>query len=508
MIGEKGGRGVFACALLALSVLLATPVGASAARVEVRKMLDTSSLGDPFVFDVDPAGAVLVLTRDNIYDAGAGNFLFGEPLKNPGWLAFAGGKLQFLSNDALFVVDGGTPRKLLDVPLKSRVFVPDGERTFIGGITAAGKPVLFLYKEGVGHKALLELDAPIDAMALARGKLFFAVGPRIYVLGEGGPARLFAHLPGFSHIPSIAVDDRNGLLYFSDGDNIYAVRGGDFVVVRRGVGGMLRCREGDLYVLSWRDHALFRMSGLSEALTAAGALVPLEDPCKGPVLSLYCGAEQRRAVLKTLAALESSIAPGDAAARDELGAYMASQKKEYERITAALAKEAAGGAKGILWGGGAEPKAVGANASIATEGEGVGLTLWDGSGIRIGPDSKAVVGDCGPSRECRLSLEKGLLYFHANKPPVEGMEGPMPREFVIATEALTLRSGSARLAVFASGDQTSVVVIEGRAKAATSGGESVIVASGETLEARRGERPGVPAPAEMGRLNQWWEEIR
>jgi hypothetical protein len=508
MIAEREARGIFACVLLGLSVLLATPVGASAAKIEVRKMLDTSILGDPFVFDVDPAGAVLVLTGENIYDAGAERFLFGEPLKNPGWLAFAGGKLQFLSNDALFVVDGGMPRKLLDVPLKSRVFAPDGERTYIGGITTAGKPELFLYKEGMGHKALLELDAPIDAMVLARGKLFFSVGPRIYVLGEGGPARLFAHLPGFSHIPSIAVDDRNGLLYFSDGDNIYAVRGGDFVVVRRGVGGMLRCREGDLYVLSWRDHSLFRMSGLSEAFTSAGALIPLEDPCKGPVLTLYCGAEQKRAVLKTLAVLEGSIAPGDAAARDELGAYMARQKKEYERIVAALEKEAAAGEKGVLWGGGVEPKPIGTNATIATGGFGVGLTLWDGSGIRVGPESKTVVGDCGPSRECRETLEKGLLYFEAGKPPVEGMAGPAPREFIIDTEALTLRFGQARIAVFASADRTSVVVIEGRAKATMSGGESVIVASGETLEARRGERPGVPAPADMERLNKWWEGIR
>jgi hypothetical protein len=508
MTREREGRGVFACVLLALSVLLTPPVGASAARVEVRKMLDTSPLGDPFVFDVDPRGAVLVLTRDNIHDAGSGDLLFGEPLKNPGWLAFAGGKLQFLANGGLFVVDGGKPRKLLDVPLKSRVFVPDGERTYISGITETGRSVLFLYKEGMGHKALLELDAPIDAMALARGKLFFSVGPRIYVLGEGGPAKLFAHLPGFSHIPSIAVDDRHGLLYFSDGENLYAVRGGDFVVVRRGVGGMLRCREGDLYVLSWREHTLFRMSGLSEAFSAAGALVPLEDPCKGPVLSLYCGAEEKRAVLKTLAALAGSIAPGDAAAREELVAYTAGQKKEFERIMAGLEKEAATGAKGVLWGGGAEPKTIGANAAIATEGKGVGLTLWDGSGIRVGPDSKAIVGDCGPSRECGQTLEKGLLYFEAGKPPAEGMAGPTPREFVIATEAMSLRFGSARLAVFASGDQTSVVVIEGRAKAVTPGGESAIVASGEMLDAQSGERLGTPKPTEIERINKWWEEIR
>ena len=125
---------------------------------------------------------------------------------------------------------------------------------------------------------------------------------------------------------------------------------------------MLRCREGDLYVLSWREHALFRMSGLSEALFSAGTLVPLQDPCKGPVLSLYCVAERNRAVLKTLVALEGSMAPGDAAAREELDAYMAAQKTEFERTTAALEKEATAGAQAVLWGGDAEPKAIGANA--------------------------------------------------------------------------------------------------------------------------------------------------
>lgn len=491
--------------ILALSLLLATTGGAFAAtESDAQRMLDTSILGDPFVFDVDPAGAVLVLTRDNIYGAVAGGSLFGEALKNPAWLAFAGKNLQFLADGALFSVDGRMPRKLLDVPLKNGVFASDAERTYIGGITETGRSVLFLYKEGMGHKALLELDAPIDAMALARGKLFFSVGPRIYVLGEGGPAKLFANLPGFSHIPSIAVDDRHGPLYFSDGDNIYAVRGGDFAVVRTGLGGALRCREGDLYVLSPRDQALFRISGLSEA----GTLVPLEDPCKGPVLSLYCEAEKKRAVLKTLAALEDSIVPGDTAARDELAAYAAEQEKEYERIAAALEREATTGAEGVLWGGGAEPKAVGASAAIATENKGMGITLWDGSGIRIGPDSKVVVGDCRPSRGCGQTLEKGLLYFEAGKPPVEGMSNTAPREFVIATEALTLGFGPARLALFASGKSTTVVVLEGRVRVVTPRGESEILASGEMLDARSGEPLGTPKPVEMERINKWWEEIR
>ena len=505
MTGDRAAR----IGILALSLLLATTGGAfSATESDAQRVLDTSTLDDPFAYDMDQGGVVSVLTRDNVYDATAGNFLFGEPLKNPRGLAYAGGKLQFLANGGLFVVDGRMPRKLLEVPLTNEIFVSDAERTFISGITTAGKPTLFIYKEGMGHKALLETEAPIDAMALARGKLFFTVGPRIYVLGEGGPAKRFAHLPGFPHIPSIAVDDNKGLLYFSDGDNLYAVRGGDFVVVRTGLGGMLRCREGDLYVLSRRDHALFRMSGLSEALSADGTLVPLEDSCKTPALPLYCGAEEKRAVLKSLAELEGTVEPGDAAARDELAAYMSTQKKEYGRIMAGLEKEAAAGAKGVLWGGGLEPKTIGANAAIATEGKGVGLTLWDGSGIRVGPGSKAVVGDCGPSRECRLTLEKGLLYFEAGKPPVEGMAGPTSREFVIATEAMSMRVGSARLAVFASGETTAVVVLEGRIRAVTPRGESEIVASGEMLDAQSGERLGTPKPAEMERINKWWEEIR
>jgi len=505
---ERDARLFLASVLLALSVLLAAPVGALAARVDVRKMLDTSTLGDPFMYDVAPGGAVLVLTKDNIYDAGTGEFLFGEPLANPGGLSLAGGKLRFLVDGALYIVDGGMPRKLLDVPLKNAVFVPDGERTFIGGITTAGRPVLFIYKEGVGHKPLLELNVPIDAMTLARGELFFAVGPKIYALKEGEPARLFASLPGFSHIPSIAMDEKRGVLYFSDGDNIYAVHGRDFVVVRRGLGGTLRCRDGNLYVLSRRERALYRMSGLSEAILAADTLAPLQDPCKDPVLSLYCGAEEKRAVLKSLAKHADSIAAGDAVARNDLVARMAGQRNELERIMAGIEKEAATGAEGVLWGGGLDPRTIGSNVPIATEGKGMGLTLWDGSEFRVGPATKAIVGDCRPSRECGQSLEKGLLYFEAYKPPAEGMAGPTHRGYVLSTKALSLRFGAARFAAFADGDRTAVVVLEGRVTAVTPRGESVTVAAGEMLEASRDERPGAPGQAELERLNKWWEEIR
>lgn len=509
MSARRLARRGIAIVLLAMTLLPGMP-GASFAesRVAIRKVLDTSALGDPFVFDVDPAGAVLVLTRDNVFDAGSGKSLFGEPLANPAWLAFAGEKLQVISGGALFVVDGGKPRQLLEVPLKRRVFVSDGVRTFISGVTAAGRPTLFIFKEGAGHKALLELDAPIDAMAFARGALFFSVGPRIYTLREGRPAKLVAQLPGFSSIPSLAVDDQHGLLYFSEGEHLYVVRGNDFVVVRRGVGGMLRWQNGSLYVLSWRDRVLLRLDGLPEAMASAGALVPLEDPCRPPVLSLYCGAEEKRALIKAFAALEGSIDSRDAASRNELAAGMSEQKKALERISAGLEKEAATGAQAVLWGGGLEPETVRAGFPITTERKGFGLALWDGSGVRIGPDSKAVLDACGPSGECRLTLGNGLLYFEPHVPPVEGMPPPANRDYEVATDAVRLRFGAARFAAFVSGGTTTVAVLDGRVKAVTREGETVMVSSGETFEVKRGEHPGNPVPADLDRLNKWWEEIR
>lgn len=500
---------LIAVALLALMVLIGMPAASLAeSRVEIRKLLDTAALDDPFVFDVDPGGAILILTRDNVFDAGAGKFLFGAPLANPAWLAFAAEKLQLIAGGALFAVDGGKPKQLLQVPLKRRIFVSDGERAFISGVTAAGKPTLFIYKEGTGHKALLELDVPIDAMALAKGALFFSAGSRIYTLREGRPAKLLVHLPGFVSIPSLAVDDRNDVLYFSEGEQLYALRGKEFVVVRRDVGGMLRWRNNSLYILSWRDHALLQMKGLSEAMAATGALVPLSDPCRPPVLSLYCEAEEKRAGLKVVSMFESSPDFRDTAARSELSAYATEQKKMLKRVEASLAKEAAAGAQAVLWGGGLEPVAIHAGTPVATEGQGAGLVLWDGSEVRIGPGSKAVLDRCGPAGECRQTLEKGLLYFEPYKPPVEGMAVPPLREYLIATGAATLHFSQARLALFTSGDRTGIVVLDGRVKAVTPEGEPVILISGETLEIKRGERPGTPAQAELERLNKWWEEIR
>lgn len=509
----KGTEARFALAAFLLALSLLTAQGTSfASKVDVQRVLETASLGSPFVFDVDANGAVLVLTEDNVYDGGSGEFLFGERLKNPGWLSFGGEGLQILVDGSLFVIEGGRPRAMLDVPLKSALFVSDGKQTFIGGISAEGRSLLFVHREGLGHKVLLELDEPIDAMALANGRLFFTCGSRIYVLQPGGRLELLAYLPGFSFIPSIAVDEERGILYFSDGESLYALRGGGFVLVRKNLGGMLRYRGGNLYVLSWQQGVLFRIGGISEAIVSPGNLIPLEDPCGDPVVSRYCSLEEKRAYLRVLVPLlnnaRKKTGTGGNTALKEMEDYVSEQKDAIKQITARLAKESEAGTVGALWGGGLAPRPVTVNSEIATDNRGVGITLWDGSELRVGPDSKVALNDCKPSRECRQTLERGLLYFEPYRPPVEDMGGPAPRGFVIAARALSISFGSARLVVYVSEEQTSVVVIDGRAKVLSPEGDSVTIASGEILEASPGQPLEMPKPADIERLNRWWERIK
>jgi len=492
---------------LALAALLAAPAVGRAARVEVRQLLDTSPLGDPFVFDVSPDGAVLVLTGDNVHDAGAGANLFATPLERPAWLDLDGGVLRFIADDGLFAVHGGAPRMLLDLPLTSRVFASDGARTFLSGVTADGRAILFLHEEGKGHKAVLELDEPIDAMATARGALFFTAGHGIFALHPGGPARLVARLPAFSRIPSLAVDAQRGVLYFSDGEAIYALRGDDFVVVRRGLGGMLRWRGDALYVLSWKEHALFRLSGLGVALRSPGALAPWKDPCEEPVTRLYCRAAAERALLE--AAGERPGPGAEAARRDDFvvpAALVEARREAMGRIEAALASEATTGVEGVVWTADAEPRAVRARAAVATGTRGAAISLWDGSELRVGPDSRLVLGDCRPSGTCRQTLERGLLYVAARPPPAGGTA--RLRGFAIAAAPLSLAFDEARVAVFTSGELTAVLVLEGQARATAPGRGAVTISAGELLEARRGEALGAPAVADPGRVNRWWEKVQ
>jgi hypothetical protein len=87
------------------------------------------------------------------------------------------------------------------------------------------------------------------------------------------------------------------------------------------------------------------------------------------------------------------------------------------------------------------------------------------------------------------------------------MAAPAPEGSRIAAETLTLAFRWTALGARRRRPDRRPVA-EGRVKAVTPRGETVIVAAGETFEAAKGEPTGAPAAADMKRLNPWWESIR
>lgn len=487
-------------AALPLALLLAAlPAAGAAPRVEVRAVLDAGALGEPRAFDVAPDGAVLVLTGDDVLDVGSGARLFAGALRAPTGLTLGGaGELRLLADGALHAVGAGAPRRVLEVPLVGALLAADGPRTWLAGVDAEGRALLFLHEEGRGHRAVLELDEPVDAMDAAGGALFLSSGQAVYALREGGPARLVARLPGLRRVASLAVDGARGLLYLSDGEALFALRGDHFVLVRPDLGGQLRLRGDELLVLSPHHRALLSVRGLGAALRGTGAVAPWADPCRDPAVGPYCRALAERALLAAL----PEAAPGQAPA---LEALAAARRAALAAEEAALAAQAARGVVALAWSP-AGPRPLRAGAALAGGARGLMVSRWDGGELRLGAGAAATLGECMPGAACRVSLARGLLHVAAGPAPGAGAARPATHELAVGPLRVALE-GAAEVAVARTEALTAVLVLAGRARVDAPGTAAVTVGAGEMLEVGAGAPPGAPAPLALDRINRWWERL-
>lgn len=500
-------RGAAAIALLVAVAAPLTAGGAGRPRVEVQRLLDTGPLGDSFAFDVRPDGSVILVDGDQVVDGATRRPLLAAPLPQIAWVESGDGEPRLLAGEGLYALSGGTPRLLVEAPLAARVLAVDGVRTYVAGVDRDGRALLFVHEEGKGHRPLLELDEPVDAMVAGRGVLFFSSGQAIWVLRPGQPARRLARLPGLSRVVSLALDPGRATLYFSDGEATYALRGSSFALVHPGLGGMLRWRGDDLHVLSWQDRALFRMRGLGTAMATPGVVASWKDPCLAPVVEKYCQAMAERTLLDAI-----GDPPGDGPVGTAgvdvawLARVAAARRESLASIDAALAREAARGVVGVVWTRDGQPRTVGAGAKVETGGRGAILTLWNGSEVQIGPDSRIVLKECRSAGTCRLALERGLLHAQERKaasPEEHSSTGGMS----VSAAGLDVSIDGAEISVFAGKDLSALLVLAGQARAHRPGEATQVVSTREMLEWRPGQPPAPPTATDADRVSRWWEDV-
>jgi hypothetical protein len=323
---------------------LAAPPPAAPARLAVERLLDTRPLGAPIAFDVREDGGALLIAGGEVVDGATRRPWLTTPVARAGWIDVSGGAPRLLAAGGLYALEGRRARRLAEAALSGGLLAVDGPRTWVAGVNAEGRALLLLHEEARGHRPVLEAEAPIDAMAAGGGALFFAAGRSIWTVREGQPARRLLHLPGLERVVSLALDVRRGLLYLSDGEATYALLGDGLVIVHRTLGGTLRFRGDDLWVLSWRAGSLSRLRGLGPLLATPGAAAPWRDPCRGPVVGLQCRALAERALLDAIgdpAEAGGRIPGADAAS---LARVVEARRTSLAALEASLAKEA------VKWG--------------------------------------------------------------------------------------------------------------------------------------------------------------
>lgn len=139
------------------------------------------------------------------------------------------------------------------------------QRLYLHGPQGTGS-IVYLLEQGRAGKLFEVPDGRISTLTVIGERLFFAVGNTIYTAAEGQrPAIVFvAAVP--SEIRSIAPDPRTGLLYFSAGDTVYAMRAGMAISILRGLEGTLRYADEVLYVLDPWQGSLVKLQGLEKLL--------------------------------------------------------------------------------------------------------------------------------------------------------------------------------------------------------------------------------------------------
>ncbi|MFB3816542.1 MAG: hypothetical protein ACE147_02655 [Candidatus Methylomirabilales bacterium] len=172
----------------------------------------------------------------------------------------------------LGVYEAGAVAEKVQLPQDGLTVVAGAkQRLYLYGPQGAGA-VIYLLEQGRAGTLLEIPDGRISALSVIGERLFFAVGNAIFTVAEGQRPAIVFVAAGESDIRSIAPDPRTGLLYFSAGDTVYAMRAGMAVSILRGLEGILRYAGDGLYVLDPWQGSLVKLQGLEKLLElGAGA---------------------------------------------------------------------------------------------------------------------------------------------------------------------------------------------------------------------------------------------
>lgn len=228
------------------------------------KNMKACGLDDLRNFDVTPSGAVILLTKNNLFDVGGKRFILSKEDKGlQNFCCASDGTIFTISGNTLGCLSGGAIEKFLTLP-SSGMKITDGGKGRIylcGGDTEPNK-ALYLIEEGKGYKKICDMPRKILSLAANGDTIYFSVANDIYEIKFGGKFRLLCRVPG-PEISSLAVDNKTGVIYFTAGSALYSRSADNITFIAENFGEILKFSRGALYVLRPSAGTLIRISGLN-----------------------------------------------------------------------------------------------------------------------------------------------------------------------------------------------------------------------------------------------------
>jgi hypothetical protein len=133
-----------------------------------------------------------------------------------------------------------------------------------GGSGESSNRVYTFYRDGL-LDVLSEVPAPVVGVADSAAAVYVATEREIYRVAPQAQNLAFRIADDAPPIRSIAAcDDR--IVYFSTDARVYAVQGLAAIAVVPDMGGIVRCRNGSLYVWNRERGVLARITGVPSAL--------------------------------------------------------------------------------------------------------------------------------------------------------------------------------------------------------------------------------------------------
>jgi len=224
--------------------------------------------------DITANQLILISSKDQFYLIGWGGLVpFGRPVTGDiSSFAFTNDSILLtIRNDELCYFDSeGNLSVLYRLPDQGMGLSKGDKVMYLYDRTGnREKYAIYVVAQGGRYTKLLEMPTSVNAVIEENNSILFASGSVLFDFNlKSKELKAVTVLPAEKEIKSVAVDKSTDRIYFSAGNEIYALKDTGAVLISDDLSGFLKFYGNGLIVFSPEEKLILRIIGLEEQITS------------------------------------------------------------------------------------------------------------------------------------------------------------------------------------------------------------------------------------------------